>query len=288
MSAKSKAASAKDNWQAARARYAWHLRPPFKNEFDRKHWWEKKSDSEIEPIAALYELARRHPRVGQLRLQFLNAGWYGQELRAPLSGNAEKAMVSQACDDLGRKSEAIHCLCLIGLKSWPTLGDRSQDFWASSAGKMKGLDCRDDILKCSSIILEAGGQLLARRAFSLKHPQAKLALPKKLLHGNLEDLFSSREMEATIARFAVADYQNGQLLISVAPDLTLDHAKILFEREYRKHQKLTIAPRQRARSENWLPLISAFENEEADGGKKSQAFIKYSRAMNGIRFLPRR
>jgi hypothetical protein len=95
-------------------------------------------------------------------------------------------------------------------------------------------------------------------------------------------------MEAAIARRAVVAHHEGHLLISVAPDLTLDEAKTLLEREYRNHLKLRPEVKQRARWQDWLPIIAAFENEEArPGGKKSQSFVKYRRALDGIHFASR-
>src|ERR1041385_532346 len=165
MRAKQKPASSKEKWQAERARYAWHMRPPFRNTFDRSHWWRNQSD--VDSIAALYELARRHPRVGELRLRFRRASWYGQESRDPLVGAAEREMASQACHDLGKEPDAIHCLCLIGLKSWPALGSRNQEFWEMSAGRLKGVDCRHDIERCASVTREGLADILIRRMVSL-------------------------------------------------------------------------------------------------------------------------
>jgi hypothetical protein len=291
MSAKRKTISSKENWQAMRARYTWHLRPPFNYEFDHSHWWE--GQNKIEPTAALYELARRHPRLGQLWLKFKRASWYGQELRCPLVGAAEKKMVSQACDDLGKEPAAIHCLCLIGLKSWPRLDGGNREFWLDSAGKIKGLDCRADTMRCQNINMQAHGELIGKRAYRLN----KIKRHKGLTRAEFDELvsknmirnpFDSDEWNAAITRYAVAAHREGHLLFSVAPDLTLEEAKILFEREYGLHLKLTPAVKQRARWEDWLPLIAAFENEEAQpGGKKSQAFTRYRRALDGIRFVPR-
>jgi len=44
------------------------LDSPFNQEFDRTQWW--KDETDINPVAALYELARRHPLVGDLRKKF--------------------------------------------------------------------------------------------------------------------------------------------------------------------------------------------------------------------------
>ena len=168
MSKKRNKALTKEKWQAVRQNYTWHLHSPFKDEFDRSHWWEGRPESEIEPVAALYELARRHPRVGEVRRTFRRSGWYGQELREPLSEDAAAEMSSLAFDDVGREPKAIHCLCLIGLLPWPKLSWRSKDYWKMSAGKMKGVDCRDDIEKCQSITLDALSTIALNRVVSLK------------------------------------------------------------------------------------------------------------------------
>jgi|SRR5665213_7919 len=309
MSTNRKTISSKENWQALRTRYTWHLRPPFNDEFDHSHWWEH--ETQIDPVAALYELARRHPRVGQLWLKFKSASWYGHELPPhPLGGAVEKKILNQSIKDLGKEPHAIMCLCQIGLKSWPTLGWSNQEYWEMSAEKMKGLDCRDDSMRCNSITQQAESDILLKRARSLKlgksaflfevgagrnnksvapaHPQAFAKGMYLLAKHTQQNPITPAEMESAIARNAVAAHREGHLLISVAPDLTLNEAKILLEREYRNHLKLRPEVKQRARWQDWLPLISAFENEEAKpGGKKSQAFVKYRRAVDGIRFASR-
>ena len=274
-----------------RERYTWHLHPPFNNEFDHSHWWE--GQSKIEPAAALYELARRHPRIGQLWLKFKRASWYGQELRCPLVGAAEKKMVSQAFNDLGKESAAIHCLCLIGLNSWPKLHWSDQEYWLDTAGKIKGLDCRPDIGQCQNINAQAGGELIGKRRFRLNRKGRHKRLTREefdalVSKDIIKNPFGADEWNAAITRHAIEELHKGHLLFSVAPDLTLAEAKNLFEREYGLHRKLTLEGKQRARWENWLPLIAAFENEEAQpGGKKSPAFIRYRRTLDGVRFTPR-
>jgi len=291
-----------------RARYTWHLRPPFNGEFDHSHWWE--NETQIDPVAALYELARRHPQIGQLLLKFKGASWYGHEFPHPLVGAAEKRILNQAIKDLGEEPEAIFCLCEIGLKSWPKLSWSNQEFWEMSAKKMKGLDCRDDLEKCNSITQQAQSDILLKRARSLNlgksaflfdvgagrnnksvapaDPQAFAKGMYLLAKHTQQNPITPAEMEAAIARRAVVAHHEGHLLISVAPDLTLDEAKTLLEREYRNHLKLRPEVKQRARWQDWLPLIAAFENEEArPGGKKSQAFVKYRRALDGIHFASR-
>jgi hypothetical protein len=310
-----KSHSSKSDAKPLRSRYAWHLQPAFEREFDRSHWWKELSDSEIKPVAALYELARRHPLVGEMRLKFRHASWYGQELRAPLNGAAKKSMASLAFDDLGHLPRAIHCLCLIGLQSWPKLDWRTQDYWEMSAGKMKGVDCRDDIERCSSITLTAQADTVLKRAFSLKldrsafkfmvgagnidknearvaavNPNAFDRAMSRLVENLHKKPIPSMEMEEAIARNAVSAYREGHLIISIASDLTSEEAKILLEREYREHHKRSALVNQRGSfSGNWLHLISEFEKAEVSHrNAKSQLFARYRRAMGGISFSAER
>src|ERR1039457_1978590 len=63
-------------------RYLWYWKPPFnepksQHYFNREPWW-KKHPEDIPHDAALYELLRRHPLVGELRLQMHDIG-HGQQ-----------------------------------------------------------------------------------------------------------------------------------------------------------------------------------------------------------------
>jgi len=274
-----------------RARYTWHLRPPFNDEFDCSHWWEDQTDvNEIAPVGILYELARRHPLVGEVRSKFRHAKWYGQEFRAPLVGAAKERVASQAFDDLGQESGAIHCLCLIGLKSWPTLGGRDRDYWEDCAGNLKGLECRDELERCDSITLSALADILIKRVSKLKRKGKGMTneeFNKLVAKDWVKSPPSSEELGAALVQEALDAHLHGHLLIAVAPDLVEEDAKSLLAKTYRRHRVLNPAPKQRARSENWLPLISEFEHAEASGDKsKSQAFTRYRRALDLIRFPP--
>jgi len=275
-----------------RARYTWHLRPPFNDEFDHSQWW--KGQSEIEPAAALYELARRHPRVGKLRLKFRGASWYGKELRAPLTGAAKRRMASKIVDDLGQEPKPIQCLCLIGLKSWPKLDWRDQDFWICSAGNMKGLDSRHEIERCDSITLSALGEVFKKHAFAHTSKAKAMGMAREEFYRFVAtDCFINNprmddEWKAAVAREAVTAHQQGYLLIAIAPDLAVKDAELLLAKTYRRHLQLKPPEQRASRWKKWFPLISEFENEVNNRPRNEkidpQIFVHYHRALDAINF----
>jgi hypothetical protein len=297
-----------------RARYTWHLRPPFDQEFDRSHWWKNEPQIDPAPAAALYELARRHPRVGELRSRLHHAGWYGQELRAPLVGAAKERMASHAFDDLGQEPEALHCLCLIGLKTWPTLGWRYQEYWMASAGNIKGVDCRDDLERCYSVTDAAMCDVILQRGRALKVPRKAFQAwvsPSSIGPGESEVVpvdikafqrsveiigkhlcetpISAAEIEPAIAEVAVGAEHQGHWIIAVASDLAQDEAELLMGKVYREHrlrrEEALGAGKQRPRPKQWLKLISEFENAEtSSGGTNASGFNPYRAIMDSIRF----
>ena len=300
-----KLSSSKKPWEANRERYTWYLRPPFNHDFDRSHWWKGK-EKQVKPVAALYELARRHPNVGGLLQKFQGASWYGHAFPDPIAGAKEKSILNQAIKDLGKESPALHCLCEIGLKSWPILSDSGREFWEMSARKMKGLDCRDEAEKCFSISRGAEGDVLGALFASFKHGKKgpfqfritddltvgySMAEAKRLilLHKRIEQKsLSCKEMDAALTRRVIAAYRRGYWIYAIAPDLTVEEAKSLFEIQYRRHQKAAEDVKQRARpssSEDWLRLIVQFDNAaSSSAGVNSRGFSPYKKAIDGIRF----
>ena len=136
-----------------RARFTWHLRPPFDRMFDHSHWWKGRSD--IDPVAVIYELARRHSLVRETRMRFQNRSWQGAELRPPLTGKAKETMYRQILKDLDGGWGGFDFLCRVGLLSWPQLSEKAQDGWKFSCGKMKGVDCRSPSQQCCRIPRQA-------------------------------------------------------------------------------------------------------------------------------------
>jgi hypothetical protein len=265
-----------EKWQAARAVYTWHLRPPFEQEFDHSHWWQGKPNSEIDPIASLYELARRHPLIGKMRHKFRHAKWYGQEWSEPRERADQERLASLAYDDLGQEPQAIHCLCLLGLKSWPKLHWQYQEYWKDSAGNLKGLECRNEVMVCISI-----SSLALGLAHSIK--ASKFISEGKCKTSKEVPSVTSEELDKAIKEAALGYHRQGHLLIAVAPDLKQSDAEFLLARTYKQHQTLHPVNKKRARFENWLSAIATFEDDEVLKRQvESKVFTLYKRIMDGL------
>jgi hypothetical protein len=133
MNAKLKSTSSKENWQAVRARYTWHLRPPFDKEFDGSHWWN--GQSKFEPEAILYELARRHPLVHETPPE-----------QIPLPGVSPVTL-----PPFLEPWPSLRLTQRLGMRSWPKLTASEQQSWKSSLGIMKGLDRRSEKALCVNV-----------------------------------------------------------------------------------------------------------------------------------------
>jgi len=263
MSAKRKAISSKDKLRGKRALYTWHLRPPFDKDFDHTNWWKNQSESDNDPAAALYEITRRHSLICACHVGGLDCG-------------------------LKRYSfHPIRFLAIHGLKSWPRLGSLKQLCWKKVAGHIKGVDCRDDTIKCFSIETEAYGYLKNRRVFATK--KYRNITVEKVDFLVEEDMIENpplmRNMEAKIKEAAVKAFRNGYLLIAVAPDIATDNAESLMAKEFRQYRAIKGISKPRARWVDWLQLISDFEDSECRlGGAKSELFTRYRRIMDDIEF----
>ena len=302
MNAKRKAVAPKENGQAVRKLYTWHLRQPFKTKFDCSQWW--KGQKEIESAAALYELARRHPLVRETWLKNLAAANHGRrgmdKLYLPKLSWTEKVIQHQPDHTL---PHSLYWTCLFGLKSWTQLEYSERRHWVSNAGCLKGLDLRCETSQCQSITERANWKIIDDRKDALR----KKGLTKDTTHIKANDEWeaandknlsalhndmavnppTAEEWEAAIAYRAVEAYRQGYLLLAVVPDLESDKAASLMQKVLGATKRRFASPKQRARWDNWLPLIAKFENEELQRGekfKKSQAFIQYRRVLDGILF----
>ncbi len=245
--------------QTHRERYTWHLRPPFNVQFDRVHWWQGKT--ELDQAAALYELARRHPSVGQRR--------------------AEKAPAKNA-------PPSFHWTCLLGLNSWEKLDYRDRENWKASVGKLKGLDFRDEGEQCRSLRVLANWKIIDQRKELLKKDGATFTETSLLARQDLaKNPPTDKEWEQAISQRAIEAHREGYILLAVVPDLSEKIAAKILVKKYEEHRSfyLVSEPKQRARWEEWLPLISEFENAATSkSGVKSQLFARYRRMADSIRF----
>lgn len=292
-----KASSTKEDWSALRRRYIWHLRPPFRNSFDRCHWWHKQS--EIEPAAALYELARRHPLV---RDQWLRAvALIRRNNREILARPGSPAYVDTRFSRIitvehwfstdakfGRVPPSLYWTCLLGLKSWEKLDYTERINWKFTVGILKGLDFRDVDLQCRSLNDAANWKIRFQREDALgdkvkgkRRGQEIGAVINADLAANPP---TTEEWETAIVASALGAYRRGYLLFAVAADLSAKKAGSALERAYPSARRHYGRAEQRARWQDWLPLIAAFEDAETSEGAYSQTFARYRRAMDGIDF----
>jgi hypothetical protein len=290
--------------------YSWFLRPPVGEMFDHRNWWNHCDKGWCTPTSAIYELARRHPRIGELRLRYKDKIWFGLELRKRMSRKKEEPFASAAFDDLGHEYRAIHCLCLIGLKIWPELSWQFREYWEMSMGVLKGVDCRSDLEQCVSLPRAAlsdlgwerfrqlplrpeglkfnveGGK---RDAHDTKVRPVNVAAFKDNQGIIAEDLkknpIPKKRIEKEIAVRAVAAYRAGDCVLSISPNISRARALQLFSRMYTQERKQSNAGADRARWQDWFRLIETYEDDETKyGGVKAQAFARYRRAMDGIDF----
>ena len=306
--------SPKADWQALRRRYTWHLRLPYRKHFDSSHWWKGRSESEIEPAAALYELARRHPLVrDQWLTAVANLKAKHRELFVlpghPFFGEAKlsRLLTNPHWFSENTKSGTVPCAlywtCLFGFKSWAKLDYTERKNWQGAVGYLKGLDFRSKELRCRSIndlahwkivvarksALRQNGQIINEDALhQLDNVKWDAALNKNLqiLHSDLAaNPPTAEEWEAAIAYRAVEAYRQGFLLVAVAPDLESNTAASLMEKVYGSARRSYARPKQRARCRDWLPIIASFEDAEVSHKAYAQEFARYRRVLDGIRFV---
>jgi hypothetical protein len=268
MSAKRKATPSKRNWQAMRARYTWHLDSPFDKKFDHSHWWN--GQAEVEPEAALYELARRHPLVNETPPEKIS-----------LPGVSAPTLPSFL-----EPRPSLRLTQRLGMKSWPKLTALERRNWKSSIGRMKGFDLRPKEARCMNITKAAHSAIMQQRQDALRTGAEYV---KELCGLGWLGSFTNptdHEWEMAIVQQAIEAHRQGKILLAVAPNLTADKVNSETSQIYREFSKLSPStqPLQRARRADWLPIISEFEDMVMANGKWSQIFARYRRVLDGIRF----
>jgi hypothetical protein len=266
---KPKTGSSKKIWQAQRARYTWHLHPPFVDKFDHLHWW-KNEPNKAEPSAALYELVRRHPTVMEaLRTDYS----FTKPLPPPLPKVVWLLTKATIC---GGKPP----LCL---SKWPDLHQENQKSFERFCGTLKGIDQRPDSEKCF-VVKPSEYDMALSKTPDVPNPTLLVELRSeeplvRVSYSPPGEPITQLDREKSIGEQAALAYRSGYLLLAVAPDLAEQEAQDLLAKQYRCRVRKS---KPRARWENWLPLIAAFEDGEAKGGAKSDAFNHYRRVMDSI------
>lgn len=240
-----KTKSSNESWQSIRVRYTWHLRPPLKKTFDRSHWWKAKPAG-VGPVAALYELARRHPLVG-LRL---TQPW-----------------------KLSNLSAAIICLGDIGMKSWPKLTPGQKAMWKQCAQNLKGVDCRTDEEKCCDLVWQGEGEPL-NQLVTLKKGAGFPAA------ADLEASIAQRAIEAYRQGHVLLAIAPGLAQDEAEALLANKYG------EHRLFDKAVHGVgKQRVRPNDWLRLIAQFDDAaSSSGGVNSRGFHPYRKAIDGLCF----
>jgi len=274
MSAERKAPSSKEAREALRRLYTWHLRPPFKDNFDSTHWWAQEGHPEIEPGAALYEIVRRHPSVGkEWRGESpVSEGWKGWRWGVgpvPFPG-------------------PLVWTCHYGLKCWAKLTPTERKNWEFGAGNIKGLDFRSQQFQCGCIQTAADTTIAQEREHALRKEGQSvdelISLFDKDLAANPP---TEAERESAIIQRAMHAHRLGYVLLAVAPDLKREEAAKVLVSSYREYLKRyrPKQPIQRARWERWLPLVGAFDYTQVHWQKDGpQIFARYRRILDAIHF----
>jgi hypothetical protein len=152
---------------------------------------------------------------------------------------------------------------------------------------MKGFDARPPETLCRNITR------LARSAIKQQREEAHNAFAgcvPELSGLNWLSLLADptdREWEEAVAQYAVEVHRQGYILLGVAPDLAAGNAGAILAAAYRNHLRMypRPKPRERARCEDWLPIIAEFEEDEASDSKaKAQVFARYRRALDAVSF----
>ncbi|MGH7866388.1 MAG: hypothetical protein ACREP9_01880, partial [Candidatus Dormibacteraceae bacterium] len=124
------------------ARYSWYLRPPFDKSFERLHWWGREK---AEPVASLYELARRHPIIPEiLRTDTWAAVWPRARSNKHLSPPFVLEWVIGRIAAAINEPQSLTCLRLFGLRSWEKLSEAERGCWRQAAHGMKAIDSQPD------------------------------------------------------------------------------------------------------------------------------------------------
>jgi hypothetical protein len=283
---KRKVIPSKSQREAIRKRYTWHLRDP---DFDCSHWWKRKDStdySEIAPLAALYEVVRRHPKV---------PGIPYPPIPVPAAFDPDnRYKIASDLYEMFPPPESFRFLSRFARRSWLKLTRDQRERWKSSIGKMKSFDERsNESLSCN---LTCATYLALLRAQEEIERETTASMPPEYSGLGLwgwASFPSQPEWEKAIADEAVKAHRQGRVLIAIESHLAADKAVAAMKKAYLAHSYVDSSPvtRPRSRWKQWLDIIVAFENSVADepapAKANSQLFVRYRRVIDGIVFPER-
>ncbi|HWD92511.1 MAG TPA: hypothetical protein VG938_09185 [Verrucomicrobiae bacterium] len=245
----------------------------------------------VDPVAALYELARRHPEVGKLHHKCPHAEILSEHICRPRFSQSDydDEMLLRAHRYLSGAPPALAFLSSVGMSSWPNLTERARNKWRSHVRGMRGVESRGECEKSFSILERAALHLILERARPLKSESSgKSGAFGKLIQAvkrNLErNPLSAKEIESAVANEAIRCYREDHVLVSFASELPVKKAAILAGLKFSEHRKIT-GGKQRSKAANWLEVIASFESIHLKAERlKRDPFVCYRRAVDRISF----
>jgi hypothetical protein len=286
-------------------KYTWYFRPPMERRFDRENWWwpalevDKKG---IDRAAALFEVVRRLPKVGEMVANIGENGLLSDGSIA-IQPAVHALFLEWAITSLAkrwRKSKAAICLCFYGLKSWPKLSAPEKESWRNSVYDINGVDDRPPTEKCIDIFSQAVTQVSVISEMYRRAPLGEvegfgehLKQTAEFLNGRARHFaLDGERIREAIAQSVLEAYQDGYVLIAASPKLTKSEIENLLPDVYRRARRVGRTGARhlaRARCEDWLRQITAFErdydNPDPNNKKKkgsSTLLTPYARILKRV------
>ena len=224
-------------------RYLWYWKPPFGNKksplrFDRRHWW-KRNRKDVSHYAALYELLRRHPAVGELQRQTLRSSQEAtahQSVRAVVLNGPNPVTVTLGPDPVDHVANEIFGFCL---RPWTKLSKEQQAKFQNSL----------------KVTYPGKGRDLTKGVFDLTDGAKEWAESEKDVGGP--------SFEECLKDLVESYASDGRLILAIDTDFgskkEADAALKQLAGIFYKHLRLT-SKSVRAHESAWLKAIQDFES----------------------------
>jgi hypothetical protein len=292
-----KAESSSPTQQRKADRYLWYWKPPFNDPksqhcFNRENWW-KKSPKEVFHDAALFELLRRHPAVGELQRKILHMShepWPTTVANELVLKGPVPQVVRLENDSLYHVLSQV-VLNRSFLRTWRELSEGQRAEFQNSlkaAYPGKGRDLTKGVFDLTEAAQawaksekNVGGpsfdECIAElvEAYTLDGPRMRPAKLKRVLASIAKTCTSDARLmrpakfKEFIENLAREHASHERLILAVDTEFgSKKEAKAALQQMagiFWKHQHKP-ATLVRARSEDWLLVIEAFETEFAKDG----------------------